>query len=69
MQISEQLRVLAAHLNISVAEMARRCGKSPQAFRQKMAREGFTPIELEEIADILGCKYEHYFVLPNGDKV
>lgn len=69
MDTAEQLRVLAAHLNISMAEMARRCGKSPQAFRQKMAREGFTPSELEEIANIVGCRYEHYFVLPNGDKV
>lgn len=69
MTISEQIKILAVKLNISVSELARRCGTSPQAFSQKMKREGFTPKELGEIAEKLGCKYEHYFVLPNGDKV
>jgi transcriptional regulator with XRE-family HTH domain len=69
MPISEQLKILAVKLNISIAEMARRCGKSPQAFSQKMKRDGFTPDELSEIAEKLGCKYEQYFILKNGDKV
>lgn len=69
MEISEQLKIMAVKLNISVSEMARRCGTSPQAFSQKMKRGGFTPDELQEIAERLGCKYEQYFILENGDKV
>ena len=56
-------------LGVSVSEIARRCGKSPQAFIQKLNRDRFTPEELEEIAEKLGCRYEHHFVLGNGDKI
>ena len=69
MATSEQLKILCIKLNISVSELARRCGKSPQAFSQKMKREGFTPEELREIAAAVGCGYESAFVLPNGERV
>ena len=41
--VSEQIKILCVKLNISVSELARLCGTSPQAFSQKMKREGFTP--------------------------
>jgi transcriptional regulator with XRE-family HTH domain len=69
MKTSEKLKILAIKLNISISEMARKCGKSPQAFSQKMRRESFTPDDLSEIAKKLGCEYEHYFTLNGGDKV
>lgn len=69
MPTSEQLKILCVKLNISVSELARRCGSSPQAFSQKMKREGFTPAELKKIAEAAGCEYESSFILPNGDKV
>ena len=69
MATSEQLKILCVKLNISVSELARRCGTSPQAFSQKMKREGFTPAELKKVADAVGCKYESSFILPNGERV
>lgn len=69
MATSEQIKILCVKLNISVSELARRCGTSPQAFSQKMKREGFTPEELKSVATATGCKYESAFVLPNGDRV
>lgn len=69
MAVSEQLKILCVKLHISVSELARLCGTSPQAFSQKMKREGFTPADLKKIAIAAGCKYEGSFVLPNGDKV
>lgn len=66
---SEQLKILCIKLGISVSELARRCGSSPQAFSQKMKREGFTPAELKEIAAAVGCNYETAFVLPTGERV
>ena len=69
MATSEQLKILCVKLNISVSELARRCGTSPQAFSQKMKREGFTPAELKEVADAVGRKYESSFILPNGKRV
>lgn len=69
MLVSEQIKILCVKLNISVSQLARLCGTSPQAFIQKMKRETFTPAELEKVAESAGCKYESTFILPNGNKV
>lgn len=69
MAVSEQIKILCVKLNISVSELARKCGKSPQAFSQKMKRDGFTPSELKEIANAVNCTYETAFILPDGEKV
>lgn len=69
MSVSEQIKILCVKLNISVSELARLYGSSPQAFSQKMKREGFTPAELKEVAEAVGCKYESSFILPDGDRV
>ena len=66
---SEQLKILCIKLNISVSELARLYGSSPQAFSQKMKRDGFTPSELKEIAQVVDCTFETVFTLPNGDTV
>ena len=69
MTISEQIKVLCVRQNISLAELARRLGKSPQSFNSKMKRESFTVGELEEIADVTGSKFERKFVLMDGEEV
>ena len=42
MTISEQIKVLCVRQNISLAELARRLGKSPQSFNSKMKKQSFT---------------------------
>ena len=69
MSVSEQLKILCVKLGISVSELGRLSGKSPQAFSQKMKRESFTVDELKQIAAAAGCNYEGSFVIPNGEKV
>lgn len=69
MTISDQIRMLCARLNISVAELARRMGKSPQSFNSKLKRGSFTIEELDTIADAMGAKFERYFVFQNGEKI
>lgn len=69
MATSEQIKILCVKLDMSVSELARRCGKSPQAFNQKLKREGFTPAELKEVAAAVGCTFETSFVLPDGQRV
>ena len=69
MAVSEQIKILCVKLGISVSELARLNGTSPQAFSQKMKREGFTPGELKKIAAAANCHYEGAFILPNGEKV
>lgn len=69
MAVSKLLKYLCIELNISVSELARRTGTSPQAFNQKMKRESFTPEELAAIAEAVGCSFEYSFILPDGKKL
>ncbi len=69
MKISEQIKVLCVRMNISVAELARRTGQSPQNFSSKMKRESFSMDELDRISEAVGVTFERSFILPNGDKV
>lgn len=67
--ISEQIKILCVRQNISVAELARRLGKSPQSFNSKMKRESFTIDELNKIAEVTGVKFERSFILSDGEKI
>lgn len=67
--ISEQIRVLCVRSNISVAELARRLGKSPQSFNSKLKRGSFTIKDLEEIADATGTSFKRNYILPNGEEI
>ena len=69
MTISDQIRMLCARLNISKAELARRTGQSPQALNAKMKRESFTIRELDEIAVVVGVKFERAFVLAGDERI
>ena len=69
MTISEQIKILCVRSNISVSELARRIGTSPQNFNAKMKRESFSVSELELIADAVESKFERNFILSNGDKI
>lgn len=69
MTISEQIRVLCVRNNISVAELARRIGTTPQNLNAKLKRETFTISDLEKIAKAVECSFERNFVLNNGEKV
>lgn len=69
MTISEQIKVLCVRSNISVAELARRVGTSPQNFNAKLKRESFTVGDLEQIAFAVSCTFERTFVMENGEKI
>ena len=69
MTISEQIKVLCVRQNISVAELARRLGKSPQSFNSKLKRESFTIDDLDKIADVTGSTFERKFILSDGETI
>lgn len=69
MTISEQIKILCVRSNISVAELARRFGTTPQNFNAKMKRENFSINDLEKIASVVSCEFERHFVLPSGEKI
>jgi transcriptional regulator with XRE-family HTH domain len=69
MTISEQIKVLCVRSNISVAELARRIGTTPQNLSGKMKRESFTVAELENIAVAVNSSFERKFILENGEEI
>lgn len=69
MTVSEQIKVLCVRSGISVSELARRMGTTPQNFSAKLKRESFTVIEMEHIAEVTECSFERKFILKNGESV
>lgn len=69
MQPSEQIKLLCLKMGITVSELARRLGKSPQSLFQKLNRESITLSDLENIAIVTGCKVQCCFVLPSDEKI
>lgn len=69
MKSSDMIRKLCANENISVSELARRIGQSPQNFGKKIKRDTVTFDEMILIADTLGIVYEQTFVLKGGRKI
>lgn len=69
MTVAEQIKVLCVRSNISVSELARRIGTTPQNFNAKLKRESFTVADLELIADVTESSFERKFILKNGDTI
>ena len=63
------IKRLCHEKNISVSELARRLGQTPQNFSKKLKRETITLDELRLIADALDVKFEQAFIFPSGDKI
>lgn len=55
--------------NISIAELSRRIGQTPQNFNKKMKRGTVSSEEMVMIVDALGVGYEQAFVLEDGEKI
>ncbi|WP_456297815.1 helix-turn-helix domain-containing protein [Acetoanaerobium noterae] len=63
------IRRLCEQMNISVSELARRLGQSPQNFGKKLKRETITLEELKAIADVMDVKFEQSFILSDGKEI
>ncbi len=69
MTTAEMIKELCEKMNISVSELARRIGQTPQNFNKKLQRETVTLDELKAIADVLFVKFEQSFILPDGNEI
>lgn len=66
---SDMIRALCEKKNISIAELSRRIGQTPQNFNKKLKRGTVSSEEMMAIADAMGVGYEQAFVLEDGDKI
>lgn len=69
MTTSDMIRELCEKKNISLAELARRIGQSPQNFNKKLKRGTVSFEEMMEIAGTLGVRYEQAFIMPSGIRI
>lgn len=69
MSTSNLIKNLCKEKSISVAELARRIGQTPQNFNKKLKRETVSTEELMEIAEVLGVVFEQSYILENGEKL
>lgn len=69
MTTSDMIRELCEKQNISLAELCRRIGQTPQNFNKKLQRGTVSFEEMMKIAEALGVGYEQAFVLPDGSEI
>ncbi|HEM3673782.1 TPA: helix-turn-helix transcriptional regulator [Streptococcus suis] len=69
MTTAEMIKELCKRMNISVSELARRIGQTPQNFNKKLKRESVSLDELKAVADVLGIKFKQSFILPDGEEI
>ena len=69
MTTADMIKQLCEQMNISVAELARRIGHTPQNFNKKLQRETVTLDELRAIANVMDIKFEQAFILPDGNEI
>lgn len=69
MTTAEMIKELCEQMNISVSELARRIGQTPQNFSKKLKRETVSLDELKAVADVIGVKFVQAFILPDGDEI
>ena len=69
MYTSDLIKALCKEKGISISELARRIGQSPQNFNKKLQRESVSTDELMDIGNALGIKFEQSFILENGEKI
>lgn len=63
------IRELCKKKNISIAELCRQIGQTPQSFNNKLQRGTVSCEEMIKIAEVLNVGYEQAFVLPDGEKI
>lgn len=69
MTTSDMIRELCEERNISLAELCRRIGQTPQNFNKKLKRNTVSSEEMSVIAEVLGVCYEQAFIFPDGRKI
>ena len=69
MTTSDMIRELCVKQNISLAELCRRIGQTPQNFNKKLQRGTVSSEEMMRIAEALDVGYEQAFVFPDGSEI
>ena len=69
MTTSDMIRELCVKQNISLAELCRRIGQTPQNFNKKLKRGTVSTREMLKIADVLGIVFEQRFIIKGKSSI
>lgn len=69
MDIPTKIKLAETYAKVSEADLARRLGKTPQAFGQRMKTGKFSSADLEAIANALGAEVKVSFIFPDGAEI
>lgn len=69
MTTSDMIRELCDRMNISLAELCRRIGQTPQNFNKKLQRGTVSVEEMLKIANVLGIVFEQRFIIKGKSSI
>lgn len=69
MDIPTKIKLAETYAKMSESDLARKLGKSPQAFGQRMKTGKFSSGDLESIAAALGAEVKVLFIFPDGTEI
>lgn len=69
MKTSDMIKELCNKKNISISELARRLGQTPQNFGKKLKRDTVNLEELKQIADTMEVTFVQSFIFPSGEQI
>lgn len=61
LSFGEKIKIIMGRRNVSITDLAKKTGQSPQNMSNKMKRDNFSEKELKEIAAVLDCTFETVF--------
>lgn len=61
--MTEKIKILLVKRNMSAVDLAKKLQTSPTNIYNKFKRDNFSEKELQEIAQVLDCKFEGNFIL------
>lgn len=67
--MGEKIRILLRRKKITISDLADMVDTSRQNLTNKLSRDNFTEKELQQIAEVLGCKFEGFFIFDDGHKI
>ncbi len=69
LSISKKIKLACTAADVSISELARRIGTTPQNLNQRLKVDKFTSEEIEKIAAALGCVFTVEFIFPDGTRI
>ena len=69
LSMAEKIRILLRRKKMTITDLADILDTSRQNLNNKLNRDNFTEKELQQIAKVLQCDFEGFFIFEDGSKI